>query len=168
MYSRPLLNTFWGTRSQKKQTDSVRKWNQLVPPFWMCTLSHILTQLIVLLPQGSVVTSLQAAPAFRTASHTCCSHNEWSAKLTELQKYSQALQLCCWGSYAQGLLVWWRHLTSSIHQSRGCLTQDQLQAANPTQHSKTQTHSSCWSDFFTSSGSQLKKKSQWAIQLLWS
>lgn len=91
----------------------------------------ILTQLNVLLPQGSVVTSLQEASASRTAFHTCCSHNQWSAKLTQLQEYYQALQLCCWDSYAQGLLVWWRHLTSSIHQRRGSFRQDQLQAAEP-------------------------------------
>lgn len=86
----------------------------------------ILTQLIVLLPQGSVVTSLQEVQAFRTAFHTCCSHKLMISETnTQLQKHYHALQLCCFlsrGMYSRGLLVWWRHLGQDLSCKISCRT----------------------------------------------
>lgn len=111
----------------------------------------ILTQLIVLLPPESVVTSLQEASAFRTAFHTCCSRNQWSAKLTvtnTIGHYSSAVGI------VMHRVSQFDETLNKLHTTKERIFQTSSRLQNPTQHSKRQTHSSCWSDFFTSSGSQ--------------
>lgn len=162
MYSRPLLHTFSGTHSQ---TGSVRQWN-LLAPFCMCTLSHGHSHSANCPPATRISSnksprsiSLQNSLSHLLQPQLMISK---SNTVTEILSGITALLLgwLCPGS------VWWRHLTSSIHQRRGCLTQDQLQAAEPYSAQQETNPQQLLEWLFHFIREPIKKKIQWAIQLL--